>query len=343
MFRDPAITIELLNRVGQELGAACASAGGRGPLISRVRAILQFDGVSLWTVRRDVPAREYVDWGTAAPQGWETVDEGLAHDRLTKGGHAFAASVGAIPPVLSIALAGSDDRIVGALQLYGASPYSGPRLEQGEHFLRSLSGMMGQFVERRQLELGATLLREVHHRVKNNLHTVASMLRMQLRRLDHVEPGRAIEESISRIQAIAQVHESLSRSQDGQVELLTLGREIAGPMEISLQTRGDPLWVDAQKASPLALILNELLQNAADHGKGDGSVAAVRLQTVKEGERAHVVVTDNGPGWPAQFDRSSLSTLGLTIVELLVDEELFGTLDFRNDGGAAVELTFPLP
>lgn len=335
--------IELLNRVGQVLGSAVGGSGARAATLRVVRENLLADGITLWVTRHGSPARDLLDWNEPAPPGWETLDRELAQAQFADPRPRSRPAGGGLPCIVSIPLAGTDDRLVGALQLFSSTVLKDLEGREGDVLVRSLGGMLGQFVERRQLELGATLLREVHHRVKNNLHTVASVLRMQLRRLDHIDASRAIEESIHRIQAIALVHETLSRSNEAQADVARLAEEISLGFDAQVELDGGALWVDSSKASPLALILNELIQNAVDHGSADGG-PWVRISVSREHGWARIVVADRGPGWPPNFaPAEQTSSLGLMIVTTLADEELRGTVEFRNEAGAVVELRFPLP
>src|SRR5439155_20007742 len=120
-------------------------------------------------------------------------------------------------------------------------------------------------------------IREVHHRVKNNLQTVASLLRLQARRMqDHPEAAGALEETVRRIASIALVHETLTEELEGDVDLGDVARrgvrKFEGSMSredvtIHLETRA--ARVNAAIATPVAVVLNELIQNAVQHGLGD--------------------------------------------------------------------------
>ncbi|MFM8388713.1 MAG: sensor histidine kinase, partial [Actinomycetota bacterium] len=189
-------------------------------------------------------------------------------------------------------------------------------------------------------------IREIHHRVKNNLQTISSLLRLQVRRLDSPEAKAAVDESVRRIRTIALVHETLSREPGDDVTFIEIVRPLLRLVEDSLQSpdrpvsfvvHGDGGRVPATVATPLSVVLTELLQNAVDHGfreglTGKGSVA-VQLSHETDADD-HVVlcvrVIDNGAGLAPDFDIANATGLGLSIVRTLVTTELGGTIAMRR-------------
>jgi two-component sensor histidine kinase len=158
---------------------------------------------------------------------------------------------------------------------------------------------LGRVISRRE-----ATIREVHHRVKNNLQTVASLLRLQARRLgDHPQAVAALEDSVHRITSIALVHETLTEEFEGAVDMADVARGVVRMLEGSLgrddvhiELHTASVRVDAAVATPLAVVLNELVQNAIEHGLGDGlGTVSVRLSG---GDDQPVVleVQDNGAG-----------------------------------------------
>ena len=196
-------------------------------------------------------------------------------------------------------------------------------------------------------------IREVHHRVKNNLQTISSLLRLQARR---VEPGvgrTALQEAERRIRSIALVHEILSRDATDQVAfneivkpLVRMAEDVAFSPEhpIRFRVEGDAGELPAPVATPLAVVLNELLQNAVEHAfAGDGArdYGRVMVTLHHDGTCLTVEVRDDGRGFPAGFDLDSTDSLGLSIVRDLVRGQLGGTIDVATDGGAVVVLSIP--
>jgi two-component system, sensor histidine kinase PdtaS len=208
--------------------------------------------------------------------------------------------------------------------------------------------------ERELLTKDATI-REIHHRVKNNLQTVAALLRLQARRLRAPEARAALEEAVRRVGSIAMVHETLSHVPDEVVDFDDIaGRVAMMAGEVSApEARVQPTLVgefgqlSAAVATPLALVLTELMQNALHHGlSGPGYAADGFLEVTarRRPGRLSVSVTDNGAGLPEDFDLESTSSLGLQIVRTLVLTELDGTLEIepREGGGTRVFVELPL-
>ena len=205
-------------------------------------------------------------------------------------------------------------------------------------------------------------IREIHHRVKNNLQTISSLLRLQGRRLESAEAKAAIEESVRRIRSIALVHEILSREVGDDVPFNEIVRPLVVMVQEAMATPERPITVavegdggvlPAATATPLAVVLNELFQNAVDHAYPEelelGDRGAQVVVDIKRDEKMlRVRVIDNGAGLPDGFQLDSTTGLGLSIVRTLVTTELGGEIDIaRGDGsgdrpGTVVALTLPI-
>ncbi|MQY13621.1 putative sensor histidine kinase pdtaS [Streptomyces sp. RB5] len=211
--------------------------------------------------------------------------------------------------------------------------------------------------ERELITKDATI-REIHHRVKNNLQTVAALLRLQSRRLAAHDPdGRAreaLDEAVRRVGSIAIVHETLSQTLDERVEfdeiadrVLAMVAEIS-PGRVTGRRTGRFGVLDAEVATPLAMVLTELLQNALEHGFGPGDTGTVEVGALRSGNRdkARLLVTvqDDGRGLPPGFDAATAGNLGLQIVRTLVEGELGGTFTMEPapEGGTRVALDLPV-
>ncbi|MDQ3643386.1 MAG: sensor histidine kinase, partial [Actinomycetota bacterium] len=199
-------------------------------------------------------------------------------------------------------------------------------------------------------------IREIHHRVKNNLQTISSLLRLHGRRLESCEARAALEESVRRIRSIALVHETLSAGASQEVDFGEIVRQLvrmvgegigSDERPVRLVVDGDPGEVRAEVATPLALVLTELLQNALEHGFppetfADREVpASVVVTLANDGTQLMVRVADNGVGLPPGFTPDG-STLGLTIVRALVTTDLNGTIAMDTDGGTVVDVRVPV-
>lgn len=232
------------------------------------------------------------------------------------------------------------------------------RVDGAVVLLRDVSEMRSR--DRALVSKDATI-KEIHHRVKNNLQTISSLLRLQGRRLTEPSAKAAIEESVRRIRSIALVHETLSREDGDDVEFGEIVRPLVRtveegltspelPVEISIE--GDAGKIPSPEATSLAVVTTELLQNVMDHAYPPGTLASgergrVRVLLAHDTVNLYLTVIDDGVGPTPEFDLASSTSLGLTIVRGLVDE-LEGTIAFseaRPGGlrpGTRVELTVPV-
>jgi two-component sensor histidine kinase len=190
-------------------------------------------------------------------------------------------------------------------------------------------------------------LREVHHRIKNNLQMVAALLRMQSRRVGSEEARTALAEAGHRIGAIALVHEVLSATPEGDVDfdgvcdrLLSMILDLAPAARVTLSGRIGA--VPADLAMPMAMALAELLANAVEHGSAD-ELSTVVLRARRDGSYLEFCVDDDGPGLPAGFAPDSGEGLGLGIVTALV-ADAGGQVDWsaRPTGGTRARIRLPL-
>jgi two-component system, sensor histidine kinase PdtaS len=206
-------------------------------------------------------------------------------------------------------------------------------------------------------------IREVHHRVKNNLQTISSLLRLQARRLQPGEGKNALEEAERRVRSIALVHEILSREATDQVDfneilpsLVRMAEDlISSEQPVSIGYDGEAGELPAEVATPLAVILTELLQNAAEHAFPEDAPAAwaavgsstpatrlrVQVSLRRDDDKLRVEVRDNGTGLPPGFSVEQTTSLGLSIVRDLVGTQLGGTITMYSDQGTVVELLIP--
>ncbi len=208
----------------------------------------------------------------------------------------------------------------------------------------------------RELVTKDATIREIHHRVKNNLQTVAALLRLQARRMREPEGRAALEEAVRRVGSIALVHETLSQSFDETVDfdevadrLRQMVAEVGAQAgEVTTLREGAFGTVPSETATPLAMVLTELMQNALEHGFGQDGAGGqggrwVKLSAQRLVGRLHVTVEDNGRGLPDGFDPDTSTSLGLSIVRTLVESELEGMLEMgpRPGGGTRVAVDLP--
>jgi two-component system, sensor histidine kinase PdtaS len=202
----------------------------------------------------------------------------------------------------------------------------------------------------RELVTKDATIREIHHRVKNNLQTVSALLRLQARRIDNPEASQALNEAVRRIASIALVHETLSGGSDASVgfddvldRLVRHALELTPRLnEITISRTGQLGSVDPRIATPLALVITELIYNALEHGLEDeGTELTIAIE--RDGQNALVTIIDDGVGLPEGFDLTQSSNLGLQIVRTLTENELRGTLSLiSNKEETRAQLSFPL-
>jgi two-component sensor histidine kinase len=196
-------------------------------------------------------------------------------------------------------------------------------------------------------------IREIHHRVKNNLQTVAALLRMQARRMSDPAAQAALEESVRRVTSIAAVHETLSLALDEVVafdgiadQVIAMCAEVTGSSDRVPVTRtGDFGRLSAEVATPLAMVLTELVQNAVEHAYPGDASGPIEVRVTRTDEAVALEVLDEGAGLPPAFDVSTSNRLGLQIVQTLIAGELGGSLAVENrvPSGTRVRLQVPLP
>jgi two-component sensor histidine kinase len=203
----------------------------------------------------------------------------------------------------------------------------------------------------RELKIKTTMIKEVHHRVKNDLQTVAALLRMQARRAQTDEARSALSEAVNRILSIAVIHEFLSDQDSRIINIRDMAQRILNQMQagvlgpsrdIHLQLKGPNIFLTARQATSCALVINELLQNALEHGYDlRGSAGTISLNLEDGGDRVTLRVHDDGRGLPDDFDLERVDSLGLRIVRMLVTEDLNGTIEMQSDSGVSAIVNFP--
>jgi two-component sensor histidine kinase/putative methionine-R-sulfoxide reductase with GAF domain len=211
-----------------------------------------------------------------------------------------------------------------------------PFTDEERALLVSIAHHAAVALEHGRAVMRGVLAQEIHHRVKNNLQTVASLLRLQARATD-TDPRKALEDSVHRILAIAAVHEVLTEQREEVVELrellerlramlvqgLAVGKEVHADLE--------PVSIAGNRATALALVFSELLQNALEHG-GE----SVQIELAQRNGEVVLSIADDGTGIEADATGT-----GLSIVQALVRDELQGRLELSSREGTRAEVFFP--
>ena len=203
--------------------------------------------------------------------------------------------------------------------------------------------------QERELITKDATIREIHHRVKNNLQTVASLLRIQARRTDSDEAKEALEQAMRRVAAIALVHDTLSSGLSQEVNfdevfdrVLKLTSEVAATVGTTVNTIIDGKFgqLPSEKATSLAVAITELVTNAVEHGLAERS-GVVHVNAERKGKKLTVTISDNGKGFP---EGKLQEGLGTSIVKTLIEGELRGAINWFSpkEGGTRVVVELPL-
>jgi PAS domain S-box-containing protein len=217
---------------------------------------------------------------------------------------------------------------------------------------------------RNNLEEKHALLQEIHHRVKNNLQVITSLLSIQAARMENPEVSAVLADTETRVRAIAALHETLYSSQDlASIEFGTYLKQLVGDLvsfygvereRLEVQIEATDLVVDIGQAIPLGLIVNELVTNVLKHAFPDSQAGRLEVklkylrdsvdpgkgQTLDDG-LGQLAIRDNGVGLPRAIKFKETPSMGLHLINLLV-EQLRGELKVAADEGTAVTITFPL-
>ncbi|MFN3652931.1 MAG: GAF domain-containing protein [Armatimonadota bacterium] len=243
----------------------------------------------------------------------------------------------------------SREQVVGVLNCYTDRPkvFSHEEIDS----LRTLANQAAIAIINAKLMVRSAIIQEMHHRVKNSLQTVASLLRLQVHRTGEGTPEEMLKESINRIISIAAVHDLLSQEELDQVNLrqvadtiLTLtGRSLLRPgQQITMRVVGPDVSLPASKASSVALVLNELVQNAVEHGFHDRDEGRIEVRIgIADGTVRMDIVNDGAPV-PNGFDLRTSDSLGLQIVDTLTQNDLGGKFTLHTDSETHATILFPL-
>lgn len=357
---------------GAEIATFQATARVLGALLAHINVeqqFRQFTGsipVVFWTASPDVLHKTYVSpayeqiWGRPRdgirenPRSWMGAVCPEDYDRLAarlEGGpeEEFAEEYRIVRPDGSLrwirdtgfavtGATGRIDRIVGIAQDITPQKEAEERLRASEEQIRS------------SLSEKEVLLKEIHHRVKNNLQVISSLLNLQATQIEDPETAQVFQDSQSRVRAMALVHERLYRSEDlARIDFAGYVRDMTGHLLRSWrgEARGIRLLVDVSGVSldvdaaiPCALIINELVSNAFKYAFPDGRTGEIRIALTRNDGSVTVVVRDDGVGLPEGTSLEKSGSLGLQLVQSLTDQ-LGGQVQCSSQGGTRFEVRFP--
>jgi two-component sensor histidine kinase len=264
--------------------------------------------------------------------------------RIVGSGESRFLSLMAMPLV-------SRDKVIGAANVQTITPHE--FTEDEIELFGFISELAAAALEKAQL-VHTALVQEMHHRVKNNLQTIAMLLRLQMDQNKNLTPYDVLNETINRVLSIATVHEILSEAgvdKVGALDLIkrlsvTISSNMVNPeANIAIHVLGDNISLPSQRATSLALVANELIQNALEHGMAGLSRGRITITLFRLQDQLKLQVTDNGHGLPPSFNPESSLGLGLEIVRASVVEDMHGTFHIGLaplGKGTLVEVTLPL-
>jgi PAS domain S-box-containing protein len=202
----------------------------------------------------------------------------------------------------------------------------------------------------RSLEEKEVLLKEIHHRVKNNMNVITSLLSLQSRYIRDKDALRIFRDGQNRIRAMARVHEKLYQSEDfskvninDYIEVLAKDLFNAyhiSESSVSLKVNAGDVFLDIDFLIPCGLIINEIVSNSLKHGFREGRKGEISISLTSDASGKRLVVSDNGIGMPEGFDIDKSETLGLLLVNSLVSQ-LRGTMEIDSNEGTTYQITFP--
>ncbi len=194
----------------------------------------------------------------------------------------------------------------------------------------------------RELKVKSAMIQEVHHRVKNNLQTIAAILRIQSRRFQGEEGKQQLTDAVNRILSMSVIHEYLSQDEHRPINIRDVCQRILGQaqqvsinpgQQVEIAMEGPNIRLPASQATASALVVNELLMNAMEHGLRDRQNGEIRIALEDLGDEVRITLLDNGLGLPSDFDPDESRSLGLQIVYTLVTDDLKGNLSFEQVNG----------
>ncbi|HEY64101.1 MAG TPA: hypothetical protein G4O02_05965 [Caldilineae bacterium] len=206
--------------------------------------------------------------------------------------------------------------------------------------------------KQQELNVQRVRVQEVHHRVKNDLQNIVSVLRLQARRCRTEEARQQLEEAVNRIWSVAVIHDFLSHDKGQQINIREIFQRIVSQIEqvalkpgcrIRIDLRGPSIYLDEDQATDCALVFNELLLNALEHGFDGGERDGhIQVELSNIANTVTIRIVDNGRGLPDDFSLEQTNSLGLQIVQTLVRDDLKGTFSLYNEGeGVVAEVSFP--
>lgn len=257
---------------------------------------------------------------------------------------AGVRSIASVPLILQ-------GKVIGTLNCYTARIHTFSKEELA--ILQALATQAALAIDHSKLMVRSAVIQEMHHRVKNNLQQIASLVRLEMRYSTYTTVEDALNDTLSRILAISSVHEMLSRDDLDSVSMKKVAESILQATQQSvvppgktIRTRveGDDFVLPLNKATSMALVLNELVQNAVEHGFRSLNDGRIEILIEEKPDMLLLQVTNDGEPLPPGFTYRSEDRLGLSIVETLVRGDLNGSFTLENEqNGTGITATVSVP
>ena len=204
-----------------------------------------------------------------------------------------------------------------------------------------------------ELKVKSAMIKEVHHRLKNNLQLLISVMRMQIRRAQTQEARQLLQEASNRLLSMSVIHEALSYGEGGTLNLKDVIMQIVPQTQASMVgpqrhirirvAKADDVILTTNKVTTCSLVFNELLLNAVKHGFRDQQSGEICIFLHDKTDHVELIMEDTGQGLPENFSPEANASIGLDIIRTLVQDDLKGTITFttRSEGGVRARLIFP--
>jgi two-component sensor histidine kinase len=238
------------------------------------------------------------------------------------------------------------DRVIGVLN--GYTDVVREFTSEQKALFNTLANQTALAIENARLVTNTAVVREMHHRIKNNLQTVAMLMQLQIPNAEHLDTRYVLESNIHRIHSIAAVHEVLSNKGFRLVDVkdvlervtrMTVDTMTLPDQEIAIDVFGEPLLLASRAATSLTLVVNELVQNALEHAFEGRRQGRVEISLGHSPDEIVVIVRDDGAGLSPDYTPG----LGLEIVEILVADDLNGRIKFNQPETGGTEVSLRLP
>jgi two-component sensor histidine kinase len=356
-FRHAVYWLQAMNVRGEIVGAAGLSRFG------------QYDGIYLVDRSRTLQYMSGIAANLFRPQGVPIRVVGESVSILEEADIALVEQTFAERRCLEARFEAADGRVwvrttvpvrapaEGWLQRWLVMPWHGAPRTSKSHEVAAVLVMVHNATEaaqkQRELNVKSAYIQEVHHRVKNNLQNIAAILRMQARRSQSESERQHLTDAVNRVLSMSMIHDFLSQDERHLINLRDICQRIANQVvqvsntpdkEVRLQVHGPSIRLSAEQATPAAMIINELLLNAVEHGVGDRRLGVVDIWLRDQGDAVELVIADDGAGLPPDFQPEQSASLGLQIVHTLVTGDLKGKLQMESSqvtAGTRVQVTFP--